>query len=220
MTAWVIILFALWTFPVISFYMVKLTEKKKHIRNRIILLCVFLNSVAAFGLLTNISATLKEIDWLIVTSIYFTICILLWLGFYQKKKIVKISALIIMVCIFAIGYISGTVGALGVGFVTAEYEPSVEKWLGDGFIYKETSLGNAVSDYRGKRVEIFRTIPWLPVIEWRVQNKVYQNYVAILTNPLTVEYKQSEKKIYLSASMWWENERKQEEWADTLSIGP
>jgi hypothetical protein len=218
MTTWLITLIALWTYPIVSFIVIRLTRNKPKIRKRIIWYLILTNLIAAFGLLTNISTTLKELDWVIVTSFYFTICFLLWLGFQQKNTIVKILSVLVMVCVFGIGYLSGTIGALGVGFVTAEYDTRIEMWLGDGIIYKETTLGNAVSDYRGKRVEIYKTIPWLPLIEWRTEKKVYKNYITYMTSPLTVKYKPEEKKIYLSASMWWQNEHKQVEWSDTLSI--
>lgn len=119
---------------------------------------------------------------------------------------------------FGLGYISGTVGALGVGFVVAEYDTDTEKWLGDGLIYKETSLGNAISDYRGKRVEIYKTISWFPILEWRTQKKEYFNLITY-GNKLTVEYKPTENKIFLSTSMLWGKDKHTENWADTLILG-
>jgi len=219
MTAWLIILIALWTYPIISFIVLRLTRNKPELRKQLVWFCIISNLIAVFGLLTNISTTLKEFDWIVLTSFYFTTCLLLWLGFELKNKIFKVLSVLAMICVFGIGYISGTIGALGVGFVTAEYNPKAEMWMGDGIIYKETGLGNAVSDYRGKRVEIYRTIRWFPLIEWRIKNKVYEKYITIMQSPLTVNYRPVEKKIYLAASMWWEREHKQIEWADTLSIG-
>lgn len=123
-----------------------------------------------------------------------------------------------MACIFGIGYFMGTVGALGIGFAVAEYEPRIEKWYDDCIIYKETPLGNALSDYRGKKVEVFKTISWFPIIEWRINKKEYFNILVYLT-PLTVDYKATEKKIYLSASREWGKDRHIETWSDTLVLG-
>lgn len=116
-----------------------------------------------------------------------------------------------------IGYLSGTIGALGVGFVTAELEADREKWLGNGVIYKEFSLGNAISDYRGKKVEIYKTMKWLPVIEWRVRDKNYYNLI-VYSKPFTVNYMPAEQKIYLSLSTQWGKEKKVYNWADTLLL--
>jgi len=123
-----------------------------------------------------------------------------------------------MVLVFGVGYLSGTIGALGVGFVVGEYDTEYEEWLGGGIIYKESTLGNAVSDHRGKKVEIYKTISWLPLIEWRREVKEYKEYITIMTTPLTIDYKPENNKIYLSASMWWEHDKKNITWADTLII--
>lgn len=215
---WIITLISLWTFPIISFLIFDLTKKRIDSRKQILRTLLLINCIAAFGLLTNISTTSIEIDWIILSTLYLTLFTLLWLLFELKSKVLKVLATIIMVFVFGLNYLSATVGILGVGFITNDYTPEVEKWLGNGLIYKETSLGNAVSDYRGKRVEVFKTIPWFPVIEWRVTNKDYENCIIVATTPLTVNYKKDEQKIYLSASIWLENERKQEEWSDTLNL--
>jgi hypothetical protein len=218
MTTFLITLISLWSFPIVGFFIYYLTKKRIPIRKKILTILLITNLLAVFGLLTNISTTLIELDWIIVSSLYLTVCALLWVSNGLKNKIIKTISVIAMVCIFGLGYFSGTAGVLGVGFITAEYTPEVEKWLGNGIIYKETPLGNAVSDYRGKRVEVFKTIPWLPIIEWRITNKVYEEYITIMTTPLTINYRPDEQKIYLSASMWWEKEHKQQEWSDTIFL--
>ena len=215
---WIITLICLWTFPIISFFIFYLTKNRIDTRTKILRTLFILNCFAVFGLLTNISTTSTEIDWIILSTLYLTICTLFWLLFGLKNKVLKALAVIIMVFVFGLNYLSATVGILGVGFITSDYTPEVEKWLGNGIIYKEMPLGNAVSDYRGKRVEVFKTIPWFPVFEWRIANKTYESYITVATTPLTINYKKDEQKIYLSASMWWESERKQEQWLDTLNL--
>jgi len=107
---------------------------------------------------------------------------------------------------------------LGVGFVVGEYDTEYEKWLSDEIIYKESTLGNAVSEHRGKKVELYKTISWFPLFEWRTDVKEYNEYITIMTTPLTVDYKPEDNRIYLSASMWWEHDKKNINWADTLTI--
>ena len=169
------------------------------------------------GLITNISTTIKAIDWILITSIYFSVCLFLWLSYIHKNRILKVLAIIGMVGVYSIGYLSGTVGALGVGFVSAEYDTKVEKWIGNGLIYKETTLGNAISDYRGKRVEIFKTISWLPILEWRILNKEYYNFITY-GNVLKVDYHSDTKTIYLSASEYWGKNHELKTWSDTLRL--
>jgi len=120
-----------------------------------------------------------------------------------------------MVVVFGIGYISSTFGILGVGFVLGEYDTSVETRISKNLIYKETSLGNAISDYRGKRVEIYKTISWLPIIEWRILDKEYYSVIPYL-NRLNVVYLPETKTIYLNAEEI--SAGKIETWADTLKL--
>ena len=122
-----------------------------------------------------------------------------------------------MFVVFGLGYFSATAGILGIGLVIEQYETDREIWLGNGLIYKENSLGNAISDYRGKEVEVYKTFSWLPIIEWRINDKSYYNVITYL-NPLTVDYKPNEHKIYLSATMQWGKDKKIVNWSDTLNL--
>jgi hypothetical protein len=217
MDSWLITLIALWTYPIIALIIVRRTKNGPTVRKKIILASLVVSMTALIGLLTHLSTTVSTIDWIFVTSIYFTISLLLWWTTSQTNIIIKVIGIIVMTFVFGLGYISGTVGALGVGFVTAEYSTDKEQWLEDGLIYKETALGNAIADYRGKRVEIYRTISWFPIIEWRIQHKEYYNRITYI-QPLTVDYKQDERKICLTASEQSGKDEKLEIWTDTLTI--
>lgn len=218
MTTFLIILFGLWTYPIISFIVLWLTKNRLELRSQFLIISSLLTVLAFIGLLTNISTTLSELDWFIVSTIYLTASFALAWTQFQKNKIWKVIGIIAMVLVFGVGFLSGTIGALGVSFVVGEYDTEYEEWLGDRIIYKESTLGNAVSDHRGKKVEIYKTISWLPLIEWRTDVKEYKEYITIMTTPLTIDYKPEDNRIYLSASMWWEQDKKNINWADTLSI--
>ena len=217
MTEILIILIALWTYPLITLFLVWWTKNRQAIRKKIIWISVFASLTALFGLLTNISTTLSVVDWILVTSIYFTISLLLWLIQFRQKLILKIIAVVGMIIVFGIGYLSSTIGIIGIGFVVNEYTTDTERWFASGMIYKECVLGNAISDYRGKKVEIYKTISWLPIIEWRIKHKEYYNFITCL-HPLTVDYRQGEGKIYLTTSALWGRDNHLETWADTLVI--
>lgn len=122
-----------------------------------------------------------------------------------------------MFIVFGIGYFFGSAGILGVGFVTAEYETDYEQWLGNGLIYKESVLGNAISDYRGKKVEIYQTLSWLPIIEWRIAKKEYHNLITY-SGRLEVEYKEAENKIFLTRTVQWGKDNQTQNWSDTISL--
>ena len=218
MTIFAITLFVLLTFPIISFFIVRGTKNKPQIRKRIIRTLVCLHFISIFGLITHISTTSLEIDWILLMSIYLTLCILLWLGVFFNNIVIRILSILFMVCTFGSGYIFGTIGILGLGLIVYEYEPKAVKWLEDGIIYKEKWYGNAISNYRATEVEIYKTIPMLPIIEWRIQNRVYEDdFITIKDETFTVDYNPKEQNIYLSFSKKSEN-NKYNNWVDTISI--
>ena len=214
---WIIVILGLWIYPILSIILLRLTKNHPKARRIVYYISFSMTGLAIFGLLTTISTTLSTIDWILVSSIYLTIALILGWTQFQPRKWIKIVGVVLMFFVFGIGYLSGTIGALGVGFVIGEFETSHETWLKNGIICKEISLGNAVADYRGKRVEIYKTISWFPIIEWRIQKKEYYN-VLLYLNKLNVEYKENEKKIYLKTSAERGKDNHIEYWADTLTL--
>ena len=215
--AWFIILGGLWIYPIITYFLFRLTSKRLKLRKYIFITSIVAVILCILGLLTNISTTLSEFDWLLITNFYFLTCLTLWWTQFQLNKIVKTIGVVTMFIVFGLGYFSGTIGSLGVGFITAEYESDREKWLDNGIIYKELTLGNAISDHRGKKVEINKTIKWFPIIEWKLQDKVYNNIITYLV-PLSVNYNTYQKKIYFSATAKWGKDQKIYNWSDTLYL--
>ena len=119
--------------------------------------------------------------------------------------------------VFILGFLSGSIGLLGLMFALGEYEPSVTKKLSNDLIYKETALGNAIADYRGKRVEICRTMPWMPVLERRICQKEYYD-VQLYLDELTINYIPDKKVIYLSAPLNSDNTDSTENWSDAIYL--
>ena len=100
----------------------------------------------------KISTIVPLLDWILITLPFLSISCLLWLTQYQSRKIIKIVSVISMIIVFGIGYILSTIGLLGLGFIVAEYEPNRRIKLSANLEYRETWLGNALSDHRGKEI--------------------------------------------------------------------
>lgn len=198
MNEFLTILIALWTYPIIGFLLFILTRKKIELRKKIIKVVFIVSGLTILGVLTKVSTTITALDWILVTIPFLAGIILLWWTQFQKNRIFKITGIISMAIVFSLGYLSGTLGILGVGFVVGEYVTNNEQWFENGLIYKETSLGNAISDYRGTRIEINRTIKWLPLIEWEIANKEYFNFLGY-GQQLNVNYNKSRNEFILSA---------------------
>ncbi|MFN7116557.1 MAG: hypothetical protein ACK4TA_07125 [Saprospiraceae bacterium] len=140
---------------------------------------------------------MPTLDWWLFTQIYFTISLVLWLGWYQKIRLLKWISGAGMLCIFGFGYLSATVGILGMGFIMTEYTPTFKKNISDKLVYAETRLGSAVSDYRGKKVEVYQQLAF-PLLERQILQKNYYDWL-FFAEEWKIQYNPAEQKIYLSA---------------------
>jgi hypothetical protein len=90
MTTLLIILIVLWTYPIVSLILLRLTKNKPTIRKRIFNVSFILTGLSFFSLLTNISTTLTQLDWVLFSSIYFSTSLVLWWTQFQINKPLKI----------------------------------------------------------------------------------------------------------------------------------
>src|SRR5690349_3037983 len=144
---WILVMFSIWFYPLISFYVVKRTRDNLGLRKKIVMTVLGVSLATVFGLLTRISTTSLQVDTALITSVYFSISLGLWIGIERSQKLDRVICIVLSVLIFGLGYLSGTVGALGVGFITGESESSKVIWYDNGIIYKEKPLGNAFTDF-------------------------------------------------------------------------
>lgn len=176
MTAWLFVLFAFWIYPILTAILVWSTKNKPVTRRQLLRYCILASVITCLGLTLGVSTTLDEIDWLLLTSLYFTPCLLFWLILKSKlNSVVKIVSCFIMTLVILTGYLSGTIGALGIGFSTAEYVPQKEIRINNSNVYKEYGLGNAISSWGGVRVGLFKSYKWFPILEWQYLEKEYLN---------------------------------------------
>jgi hypothetical protein len=190
-----IILSGFWLSPLLSYIFLSITENRKKIRTRILLLSFLLTFLTIIGLLTHISTTSSFFDWLMLSNIYLTTSLTLWWTQFQPIKYLKIIGLIIMICVFGYGYTLSTIGVVRLNFIINDYEMDEEKWFEDGLICKETSFGYVFSKDRGKRVEISKTVTWLPIFEYLKVEKEYLGY--FFDNNFSFDYKPNQHKVYL-----------------------
>ncbi|MBS1613235.1 MAG: hypothetical protein JST49_10470 [Bacteroidetes bacterium] len=194
-----IVLCALYIYPVLSVVLLWVTRHKPKARRALLVTSIALVSVALFGAITRISTTSTPLDWFILTSIYFITSICVWLAVINPNKIVKILGGLMLFIVFGAGYLAGTVGILGVGLTINEYVPESELCVGSDYIYKETNLGNVFAEYRGKRMEVYKIIAWLPIVEWQVYSKSNYN-ITPYPGDMEVNYSPSANTIYLSTT--------------------
>lgn len=197
MTIFLIILFALWVYPLISFIVIRQTRNKQKLRKWILYVSFTLTGLTLLGLLTGVSTTSSIFDWLMVSNIYLSITHVLCWALFESNKLLNIVSFIAITCIYGVGFTYGSAGAVVIGFVISDYETKKEEWFDGGIIYKEFLVGNVIAQVRGRRVEIYKTLSWLPIIEWRKQKKEYFNFVTVF-HEFTINYEPNKQIIYLS----------------------
>ena len=210
-----IIVGGIWIYPFLSYFMIRFTKTNVLIRRNLIYSTFIITGLTCIGFLAQLSFTISSINYFFVSSLYLSVCHLLNITQFQEPKIIKILGSIVSFVVYGFGFIMGSIGLLGLGFVLGDVDADYEKWLGNGIIYREYDLGNALSDFRGKRVEISKTISWFPVIEHLSQEKLYSKSMDYY-KPLIVDFDEKQTKIYLSQSII--TKTKKNNWTDTLIL--
>jgi len=199
-------------------------ENRSEFKKRVSGISFVLALTIFFCIQTSISTTSSKVDWLFIAILYLCISIVLFWAHYQKKGIVSYLGRHAMLPVFGVGYILGTIGFMVIGMVVAHNTVDAEIWLSKNLIYKESRLGHATSDYRGKKVEIYRTISWLPLLEWRIINKDYWlgaesgAPVEVLTEPLSIKLSEDASQLFVAAHHPSNERSVPKVWADTLHI--
>ncbi|MEH3111884.1 hypothetical protein [Pedobacter terrae] len=212
-----ITLTALWAYPILSLIFFALTKRKPKTRKWLISISIALTVLTTLALLFKVSTISVPLNWLLVSGFYLSLSLILWWSQFQPNKFLKIIGTFLMISTFGIGYLSGTLGILGVGFIVADFESDAEKKLSNGIIYREHSIGNAISDYRGTRVEIYKTVEWLPVFEYQIIQKEYYDVIAY-PNEIKVSYEPNKHIVHLSATIISLNDGRKEKWNDSIVV--
>jgi|GEM_PF-5143380 len=177
MEGWLIIIVALWIFPVIAVITVRRLWLNKQLLKRLLLVFTASSLLVVVCMYLGISTSFSIVNWILFSSIYMTICLWFRTGGKHPNKWIKISIQLLTLIVWAIGYLSASLGALGIGFIVAECEPDVTQKVTNHIIYREYNLGNAISDWRGTRTSLYTTYTWLPFIEHKFFTKDYEDDV-------------------------------------------
>lgn len=219
MSAFIIVIFAFWFYPLLAYVAVRATTDKPIERYYLLWTTNSLGALAIIGLITGITTTSILLDWFLLMSIYGSACLMIWIYRTERGQKARYLAGIAQLSVFGIGYVFSTAGFLAVGFMVEAHVPTDIRNIDNNLIYKEIPYGNAVSDFRLKRVEITRTLPVLPVLEWPVIRKEYDASDELMAPPFGIYYNQQRQQVCLSASHLSDDTHRVETWSDTLDVG-
>lgn len=201
-----IILIALWVFPILA-----VIASRSILKKRVLSISLYLASVIIFGVISGLSTRWDELDCFLIFTLYFSLLTLL-LHFYSFKNIVvKVLAGFLLAFSLIVGYVSGSVGLLGVGLILNDFKVERTVYLSGDLVYKQYSLGSAPGDYRGIKLSIVKRPVWLPGLEYNVFTKTYNReylsphysptntaaYPTLYSDDFEVKYNISSKTIIL-----------------------
>ncbi|MCF8298696.1 MAG: hypothetical protein K9J13_14200 [Saprospiraceae bacterium] len=173
MTIWIITSIALWTNPIISFVLYKLTKKNQNTRKKLLRIFIGISILVITGLLSNISTTSTSADWIILALLHLSICFFIWIGLLQSNRLINLISALTLIVIFGIGYLLSTIGILGLGFITAEFESTKSIRINNNTVYKEFGVGNATTSWGGIKVCLYRNYSVFPIFERKFFEKSY-----------------------------------------------
>jgi hypothetical protein len=124
----------------------------------------------AFGVaLVRLSFTNVLANFVCVAVLYFTYCFFAASCLQIRFRAVRYLALIASALPICVGYVLGTIGALGLGFIVMDYAraPEHTEQMEPNLICRITEWGSAVSA-SGYTVHLYRVWPAVPFIEREV----------------------------------------------------
>lgn len=169
-------------------------------QKRIVLSLCAISVLIILSLLVHIITISQNLNWFLVTSIYLTVSVLLWLTRSATKPIIKNVGTGLRFIIFGVGYFAATFGFLFVSLASSALETGQRKWLTDNLIYKERNIGLGPSpSVRLKKIEIYRTVDILPLLACRIEAKTYDEWVLPLKQNLEVSFSEKYQTLYLAS---------------------
>jgi hypothetical protein len=168
-----ILLVSLWFYPILAKLSLYLTKGSLKARKYFIAIPLSIATIVLLSFLTGISTTSEDLDFFLISIIYLSVSQLLFLAYTFKNVVIKIISGFAMACVFFLGYTLSTIGFLGLGMIAMPLQTTRAVRLSDKLVFKQHNLGNAISDYRGIEITLFKNYAWLPGIERQIFEKSY-----------------------------------------------
>lgn len=217
MKPFLIVLGALWIYPILSlFIMLPLRERPKA-RKVFLIIFAIPALIATIGFFSGYSTVNENTDWYFVSSIYFFICLLIWRLALHSRTWIKVIGILFAVITFGVAYFNASVGVLGIAFVMSEYEHEGKIALTDNLSYTENVIGNATSDYRGKRIEIFSSPQTFSFLEHSVYERSYTD-IQQFAHPVKAVYDSTENAVIFSIPKQRKGKYRMKGWSDTVDL--
>ena len=207
-----IVTFSLLLFPILGLIFGYLTRDRPILRKAIAYPIFVIATIAIIAGISGFSTIHIGLDFILYSSLYFSISLGLWYIFFKKSRIL---AALLMLSIYLCGYIFSLILPF-----SSDLIPKVVVQIDDNLIYKESTLS---SKYNAKHIEVFKT--YANIFEKRIFSKTYYDEApAFVNDTLKLNYIRSKKELILSIPqeedkhIYTFHENFDTQWTDTLRI--
>jgi len=202
--------------PIVGHIIVRKARKIPRMQKKTVWTLCIISFLVILGSLTHIITISQNLNWFLVTSIYLTISVLLWLTQSAAKAIIKNTGAILRLTVFGIGYLAATLAFFFVLLASFDLDTDQRKWLTDDLIYKERNIGQGPDpSVRLKKIEVYKTVSLLPILAYRIEYKTYNEWHLPLKQNLDVSFSDKNQTLYLTSVV---NGYKVFNFADTINL--
>jgi hypothetical protein len=200
MTAYIYITASLLLYPIVGRIAIRQTNSFPLTQKKIVWTLFIISILIILGLLVHIITISQNLNWFLVTSIYLTVSVLLWLKQSKAKPVIKKIVTVLRFVTFGIGYLAATIGFLFVLLASFDLDTDQRKWLTDDLIYKERYIGQGFDpSLRLKKIEVYKKIDLLPFLAYRIKVKTYDEWNLPLKQNLNVFFSDKDQTLYLTS---------------------
>lgn len=217
MSAYYFITIALIIYPILGYSLLKLTVKERDLQKHIIIYLTLFGLLILAACLSHVITISQNLNWFLVTIIYFCISGLIWYYYFHQSKAIKYVGRFLALIVFGLGYLAATAGFFFLMIMSVELSTDQQLWLDKNLMYEERNIGSGPDpSVKLKVIEIYRTVDWLPFLVYRIEKKVYDEWDLPLQKTLQVSYLVGKQQIQLKSSV---SGNKVFNWKDSITLG-
>lgn len=200
MAAYIYIIASLLLYPVIGRFLVNKTNPFPQIQKKIVVILCIISLLVILSILADIITISQNLNWFLVTSIYFTVSVLFWSITTGKKAIYTNAWNLLKSATFTIGYIVATFGFFFVVLASFDLETDQRKWLTSELIYKERNIGQGPDpSVRLKKIAVYKRINLFPILAYGITAKTYDEWQLPLQKRLDVTFSHKDQTLLLES---------------------
>lgn len=207
---------AVWIYPVLSLMVVRMTSEHIPLRRKIFLISLASVLLTALCMMLGICTRSSYFNVWMVTNFYFVVYMGLWWQALRPDSIARVVAILVLFFILPIGYLFGTMYVTGRSGGNYNSFLAAEAWANKRISIK-AYRGSSYYLIGGLHVEVHKTVPFLPVLQYKVYEQDYHHSLAYC-GKLEARYDAHKQELYMTVIAPWGMDTHTTDWGDTIKL--